>query len=157
MQHTIGARLHDARIERGLAVGQLAEAVRLRPQVLQWLEADDFTPCGPPAYVRGYLRCVATYLDLPADEIVAEYTRSYQPQPHQQPIAEVSAQSRRPWLPMLWFMAVVVLVGAIGYALLTGDAQSRQPLPTTRAAATGEAVVAIDLTHAPSRLPLRFG
>ncbi|NDB17712.1 MAG: radical SAM protein, partial [Actinobacteria bacterium] len=100
MQHTIGARLHDARVERGLAIGQLAEAVRLRPQVLQWLEADDFTPCGPPAYVRGYLRCVATYLDLPADDLVAEYTQAYQPQP--EPMQDSRPRAQRPWLPMMW-------------------------------------------------------
>ena len=143
MQHTIGARLHDARVERGLAIGQLAEAVRLRPQVLQWLEADDFTPCGPPAYVRGYLRCVATYLDLPADDLVAEYTQAYQPQP--EPMQDSRPRAQRPWLPMMWFMTVLVLVGAIGYALLAADARAREPLPTTRAAAVWSAT-AVDCT-----------
>lgn len=137
MQHTIGARLHDSRLDHGLSIAQLAEAVRLRPQVLQWLEADDFTPCGPPAYVRGYLRCVASYLDLPADDIVGEYVAAYQPQPEPTAASATSPTSTasRPWLPMLWFMAVVVLVGAIGYALLASDQQSRQPMPTTLAAA----------------------
>lgn len=81
MEHTIGSRLRSARQQRELTIAQVAEAVRLRPSVVQWLESDDFTPCGPTAYVRGYLRSLASYLDLPADDIVAEYSRLYQPLP----------------------------------------------------------------------------
>ena len=81
MDSSIGSRLRDAREERGLSIAHVCEAVRLRPSVIQWLESDDFTPCGPPAYVRGYLRSLASYLDLPADDIVADYIRQYQPAP----------------------------------------------------------------------------
>lgn len=81
MDSSIGSRLRHAREERGLSIAQLCEAVRLRPSVIHWIESDDFTPCGPPAYVRGYLRSLATYLDLPADDIVAAYMREYQPAP----------------------------------------------------------------------------
>lgn len=81
MDASIGSQLRAARQERGLSIAHVAEAVRLRPSVIHWLETDDFTPCGPAAYVRGYLRSLASYLDLSADDIVAEYTRQYQPAP----------------------------------------------------------------------------
>lgn len=81
MEHSIGTQLRHARERRDLSVAQVAEAVRLRPSVIQWFESDDFTPCGPAAYVRGYLRSLASYLDLPADDIIAEYARLYQPPP----------------------------------------------------------------------------
>lgn len=95
MEHTIGTQLRHARERRDLSIAQVADAVRLRPSVIQWLESDDFTPCGPAAYVRGYLRSLATYLDLPADDIVAEYSRLYQPPPPSAlPRSEVTRRRR---------------------------------------------------------------
>ncbi|NBO46415.1 MAG: DUF4115 domain-containing protein, partial [Actinobacteria bacterium] len=42
MEHTIGTQLRRARERRDLSIAQVADAVRLRPSVIQWLESDDF-------------------------------------------------------------------------------------------------------------------
>ena len=132
MQQTIGTQLRAARITHDLSVAQLAEAVRLRPRVIEWLEADDFTPCGPPAYVRGYLRCVSSYLELPGDDLVAEYSMAYEPQPATVVAAEpVRRSRRRTWMPMAWFIVIITIVGALGYTLLAHDSHARQTMPTT--------------------------
>ena len=186
MEHTIGTRLRHAREERGLEIAQVAEAVRLRPGVVQWLEADDFTPCGPAAYVRGYLRSLASYLELPADELVADYTRTYQPAApsavprvaraprrtqreaaadgdgrgsgDHEPPGRPSTRSRK-WLPMMWFIAILVIVAALGYSLVTADAHRRSTVRSTSGAhsqtfSPSPAPFSVDRIE-PARMPVR--
>jgi cytoskeleton protein RodZ len=76
---SVGERLKAAREAQGLRVDTAAEALGFRRGVIVALEADDHARLGPPVYVRGYLRKYALYLDLPGDELVAQYERGAAP------------------------------------------------------------------------------
>ena len=68
---TAGALLREAREKRGLTLGQVASATRVREPYLEALEADALHRLPAAAYARGYLRSYAAYLDLDSDALVA--------------------------------------------------------------------------------------
>ena len=68
-----GYRLRLAREARSLSLAAVSEALHVEPRVIESLEHNRYTVFDAPVYARGFLRKYATYLDLPATEIVAAY------------------------------------------------------------------------------------
>jgi hypothetical protein len=77
----IGDRLRGARLRAGLDVDELAERTRIRPYVIESMEADDFGPCGGDFYARGHIRTLARYLNADADAMVADYDATFATSP----------------------------------------------------------------------------
>ena len=73
----IGETLHDARERLHLSVDTLAERTRIRPHVIEAIEADDFSPCGGDFYARGHLRSLARTLGVDAEELIVAYDDTY--------------------------------------------------------------------------------
>ncbi|HLR85657.1 MAG TPA: helix-turn-helix domain-containing protein, partial [Nocardioidaceae bacterium] len=73
----IGASLREARERLQLSVDALAERTRIRPHVIEAIEADDFAPCGGDFYARGHLRSLARILGVEDDELIATYDDTY--------------------------------------------------------------------------------
>lgn len=69
----IGRDLVEARHHLGLSVDELADRTRIRPYVIESLEADDFSPCGGDFYARGHLRMLARVLGIDAEALVTTY------------------------------------------------------------------------------------
>jgi cytoskeletal protein RodZ len=69
----LGWRLGRVREERGLSVEQVAGAIHLRRHYVQALEAGKFSDLPGAAYVRGYLRRYAEFLELNVMEMLALY------------------------------------------------------------------------------------
>ncbi len=69
----LGGGISWARARLGLSVDQVAERTRIRPYVIESIEADDFGPCGGDFYARGHLRMIARVLGLDAAQLVAAY------------------------------------------------------------------------------------
>nr|MDQ4030268.1 helix-turn-helix domain-containing protein [Actinomycetota bacterium] len=69
----IGASLHEARVRRRLTVDDAHRATRIRPQYLEALEEEDFERLPGDAYVKGFLRSYADYLELDGSALVATY------------------------------------------------------------------------------------
>jgi cytoskeleton protein RodZ len=72
----IGESLRRARTERGLELGAVSEAIKIRVRYLRALEAEDWDSLPAPAYARGFLRTYADYLGLDADALVEELRRA---------------------------------------------------------------------------------
>ena len=70
-----GAHLRNAREEAGMNVDAVAEALLLKPQTLELLEADAHDRLPAPTFVRGYLRGYARVLGLPSGPILDMYDR----------------------------------------------------------------------------------
>jgi cytoskeleton protein RodZ len=68
-----GAMLRVAREGRGLSVAAVSEALHVDTRVIESLEADRYAVFDAPVYARGFLRKYASYLELPAGEVVAAY------------------------------------------------------------------------------------
>jgi Helix-turn-helix domain/RodZ C-terminal domain len=77
----IGDRVRGARLRAGLDVDELAERTRIRPYVIESMEADDFAPCGGDFYARGHLRTLARSLNADGDEWIADYDTHFATSP----------------------------------------------------------------------------
>ena len=77
----IGARLVQARRRLRLSVDDLADRTRVRPHVIDAIEAEDFSPCGGDVYARGHLRVLGRVLGIDAEALVEEYDARYSTEP----------------------------------------------------------------------------
>jgi cytoskeleton protein RodZ len=77
----IGAELVVARRRLDLDIDELAERTRIRPSVIEAIEADDFGPCGGDFYARGHLRMLARVLGLDPGPIVEAYDAHFATSP----------------------------------------------------------------------------
>jgi hypothetical protein len=73
----IGPAFAAARSSLGLSVDQLAERTRIRPHVIESIEADDFVPCGGDFYARGHIRTLARVLGVDAAPLLESYDERY--------------------------------------------------------------------------------
>jgi transcriptional regulator with XRE-family HTH domain len=82
---TIGDRLEEARKKKGVSIREAAEATKIRGDYLTKFESNQFDVGLTELYVRGFLRNYATFLKLPADRILNDYSAlgHDQPKPRQ--------------------------------------------------------------------------
>jgi cytoskeleton protein RodZ len=69
----IGPALRKARLARGVSIDEAARDTRIRAELLDALEEEEFDRLLGDVYVRGCLRSYATYLGLSPDKVVARY------------------------------------------------------------------------------------
>lgn len=71
---TLGVWLRQAREAKGSTLEEVEAATRIRPRLLEALEAGDFgSLSGGEVQIRGFLRIYARYLDLSTDQVLACY------------------------------------------------------------------------------------
>ncbi|MDV6315758.1 RodZ domain-containing protein [Idiomarina sp. HP20-50] len=68
-----GEILKDAREAKGLTQREVADQLRLRKQIIELLEADDYATFSTPTFIKGYLRAYAKLLDLDDTELFEAY------------------------------------------------------------------------------------
>ena len=67
-----GVRLRQARERRGDSIAEVARALKLAPRQVDALERGDYDALPGPAFVRGFMRNYARYLNLDPDPLVAD-------------------------------------------------------------------------------------
>lgn len=77
----IGVQLRQARENLGLTVDDLADRTRIRPFVIECMEADDYSPCGGDFYARGHLRMLARVLGIGSAPLLAAYDDAFATSP----------------------------------------------------------------------------
>lgn len=165
----LGERLRTAREGQGISLAQAAVETHILQRYVVALEEGDFQHLPGDVYARGFIRNYATYLGIPAEELIELYRRE---RGLSEPIRVVPATSspriRGLVLPSFFgvFFVVLALVGVsylvlnatgqIGEnAMLTGSQSSPtsvpapSPLPTNLPEATSLPVVASAPTAAP--------
>ncbi|MCC5859726.1 MAG: helix-turn-helix domain-containing protein [Ectothiorhodospiraceae bacterium] len=65
-----GTLLRSTRVERGMAVADVAAALHIPVTVIEKLEADDYQGLPPATFTRGYLRAYARLLELDPDTVL---------------------------------------------------------------------------------------
>ncbi len=70
---TAGARLAQARAERGLSVVDAAGKLRIAPRQIEALEADDYARLPGHTIARGFVRNYARLLQLDAESVLAAF------------------------------------------------------------------------------------
>jgi hypothetical protein len=111
-----GTTLREARIRRGLDLGQVERDTKIRARYLAALEDDDFDALPEPAYARGFLRTHADYLGLESQRYVDEHHRRFAPPDEASAVAPV--RIRRPGPALARWLAAAVIVAAALVALI---------------------------------------
>lgn len=73
---SIGENLREARHHKKVSLEDASRATRIKIDILEQLEADEFDRLAAPTYTKGFLKLYAEYLGLDAPSIVAAYLRS---------------------------------------------------------------------------------
>lgn len=72
-QLTFGAILQEAREHKGMDVGSAARRLRIRPDILRSIEAEDFSRMPPRGYTRNMVNAYARLVGLNPSEITRMY------------------------------------------------------------------------------------
>ena len=72
---TIGETLREAREKQKISVDVAAKAVKVKNEILEGIEQDDFSKFAAPLYARGILRLYAGFLGLEPETLVEEYNK----------------------------------------------------------------------------------
>ncbi len=136
----VGAALRRARTKRGVTLEAAARDTRIRRDILQALEDEDFDQLLGDVYVRGSLRSYAQYLGLSGDKVVELYERDAdEPRPMTRPVSpmgtaeRVMAASRfrdNQRLIVLGALTLMVLALALGVVSRQRAAPEPAALPT---------------------------
>jgi cytoskeletal protein RodZ len=73
---SIGENLREARHHRKVSLEDASRATRIKIDILEQLESDEFDRLAAPTYTKGFLRLYAEYLGLDSQAIVDAYLRS---------------------------------------------------------------------------------
>ena len=72
----VGASLKKARESKKLSIEDVANRLYVVPSIVIALEEESFDNIGPGVYVKGHLKNYATFLGLPAEEMLRVLLRS---------------------------------------------------------------------------------
>lgn len=131
----IGAHLRDAREARGASLEEAAQVTRIGKNYLLAIEGGTFDKLPNPAYVRGFLRIYAKYLELSPDAIVARYDESLMPvgKPTEAPV-KVRPEpdlNRREGKKGRWAVPAILLAATLIIAALMNTMEHKQAaIPT---------------------------
>lgn len=121
---SVGTKLRQAREKLGLSQKDIADHLCLKQVTIRDIEEDE-NPAGlAPAFIRGYIRAYAKYVNLPEAEVL-QPLETYSPQLHKRdgksapvkgfPLNKSTTHKKRDsWLMMLTWLILLVVVGLSG-------------------------------------------
>ena len=68
MVESVGKKLHQARLQRGLTIDEAAHATKLRPDKIAALESDDYTRFANNIYAKGFLQIYGRFLKVDVED-----------------------------------------------------------------------------------------
>jgi cytoskeletal protein RodZ len=126
MVESVGKKLNQARVKRGLSIDEAAHATRLRPDKIAALENDDYSRFANNIYAKGFLQIYARFLGVDVSDFartldnanpisVSDYQYlSNAPTPRQEAIPVRNEERRPPSLaPLLFFLLIVAVGGGL--------------------------------------------
>ncbi|CAM3868710.1 RodZ domain-containing protein [Vreelandella rituensis] len=113
-----GELLRRERDLLGLPLGDVAEALNLRPSVVDGLEHDNYDEIPVPAYRRGYLRAYARHLGMDEQEVLDAYKAQAGSSEPERKVTSIQA-SRPPSRLGAWLFKLVTLLVIVGLVVVT--------------------------------------
>ena len=116
-----GDLLRQAREERGITIEQLSDYTRISRQHIRDLEDNDSSGIASIGYVRGYLRTLAKYLAIDADEVVSAFETASSQEARKSALEEYIEPRNigtSNLTKVLFFVVLGVLVVAVGTAIM---------------------------------------
>ncbi|NQT92103.1 MAG: helix-turn-helix domain-containing protein [Lentisphaerae bacterium] len=69
----LGEKLRNTRLKRNLTASQVAAGTRMKVQMVEDLEREDFSRIAAPIYGRGFIKMYANYIGLDPAPLIEEY------------------------------------------------------------------------------------
>jgi cytoskeleton protein RodZ len=110
----LGQLLREARERKGVSLEEVEATTKIRQKYLIALEEGDYEKLPPGVYVRGFLRSLAAYLDLEAQELIAFYSQEVPREAIPSPTTFLSQPLTRSPLVTPDLLVGIVLFLAIG-------------------------------------------
>ena len=142
---SIGATLAAARRHAGLSVSEVSQRTRVRENIIQGIEQDDYAACGGDFYARGHIRALAEAVGTDSAPLIEEFDERWRSAQEItaaeafQPMMPVRKRERRRvrWTAVLAVLMLAV-IGFAGYKFASGvgktqraaDATSQHPVRT---------------------------
>lgn len=131
---SIGATLAAARRHAGLTVPEVSDRTRVRENIIQGIEQDDYGPCGGDFYARGHIRAIAEAVGMDPVPLIEEFDERWH-STHEmtaaeafQPVMPLRHRERRRvrWTAVLAVVVLAVLGFAI-YKFASGVGKTQHP------------------------------
>lgn len=147
----VGGALKAARIAQGLYVPEISYRTRLRAELIEAIERNDFSTCGGDVFARGHVRAIAAALGIdPAPFMEAmggasAATGLEQAEPESLNIWQMRERAivpseRRMWT-VLAVVGMVIVAALVAYARAGADSAVLEPENLPSVATTGKATV----------------
>ena len=142
----IGEALAEVRGQAGLTVTEVSQRTRIGETIIRGIEGDDYSACGGDFYARANIRSIAEAVGADPEPLIREYDDAHRT-PGALPAVsldelftpvQASGRRRLGWTPVLG-LAVVLVIGLVGYVLLPGS---------PHAASIPQAAAGHEVTHA---------
>lgn len=79
---TVGEILKEEREAKFYSLEEVEKATRIRRELLEALEADDFSKLPPTTFVQGFIKNYARFLNLDGNKLLAVYRREFSDKKH---------------------------------------------------------------------------
>jgi len=172
MVESVGKKLNQARLKRGLTIDEAAYATKLRPDKIAALEADDYSRFANNIYAKGFLQIYARFLNVDVSDFsrtldnanpisVSDYQYlSNAPTPRRE-VTRVEREERKPpSLAPLFFFVIIILLGlgafwiVTKYHQITGDEAAKGSHPAEAIASAPATPQPVAATPAPAPAPV---
>ena len=110
---SIGEKFKKRREERGLFVEQIARDTNISKKYIEAIENEDFSEMPGEAYLLGFLRAYAEYLDIDPEEVISIYKNT---KIQEQPVPEELIPPKKTFLstPVLAAAAAILIIVLAG-------------------------------------------
>jgi Helix-turn-helix domain len=124
----IGEALAEARGRAGLTVTEVSQRTRIRETIIRGIEGGDYSACGGDSCARANIRSIAEAVGADPEPLIREYDE-VRHAPGALPAVsldelftrvQISGRRRLGWTPVLG-LALVMMIGSVGYFLLSGS------------------------------------
>lgn len=79
---TVGQILREARESKLLKLEDIEKHTKIRKELLESLESDDYSKLPPATFVQGFIKNYSKYLGLETDKLLALFRRDYEAKKH---------------------------------------------------------------------------
>jgi cytoskeletal protein RodZ len=165
---SIGATLAAARRHAGLSVAEVSRRTRVRENIIQGIEQDDYAACGGDFYARGHIRAIAEAVGTDPRPLIEEFDERWRSAQEItaaeafQPMMPIRKRERRRvrWTAILAVL-VLAVIGFAGYKFASGvgktqraaDATSQRPTHAGQPSPVTPSVQASTAQSSPTATP----
>jgi cytoskeletal protein RodZ len=151
---SIGATLAAARRHAGLTVAEVSQRTRVRENIIQGIEQDNYAACGGDFYARGHIRAIAEAVGTDPVPLIDEFDDRWRSSPEItaaevfQPSMPLRKRERRRvrWTGILAVLVLAVLGFAIYKFVGIGKTQRAAAVTSQHPAPSGQPTAAPSIT-----------